>query len=710
MVRKKKQGCRHNSEQISKVWHEALCGDDRELTKQVNRQVDERKDEISTISVDMSTIDETKKDLLLRCPTFSVDSIKNTMKEKGFEDSFVIVEKFTDSNLGASKKRIREFRAEDIGKVVVFEGLIRTSTPINPKLKMIALSCRECGAYTYILQEGDEKKCNTGIKCGGGGVSNSGCGKMLEPSSEDSDASVFINFMQCQIEEEPEGLRGRQPERMLCEMVGPLTTEEKRVGIGDRGILFGIYKAREMKGENLVYQGYVEVLGIKKKGKHYEELVVSPEDEKKFIEMSKDPTLLIKMAGAVAPNISGHDIVKSAIILQMVGGNLHSLDRRGDIHILIIGDPGIGKSKMVRNFVEVAPHAIKASGAPTTMVGLTACVKKDEDSPGGFVLEAGAAVLADGGLLVIDEFDKMDKETRGALHEIMEDQKTTVSKANINTELSTRCSVLAIMNPKRNRFNTDEVVSDQIDLPHSLISRFDLVFALRDEVDEIKDRKICEAILRARDTVEVKKEYTNEEVTKYLIYVRSKIREMKISIEAGKILTDKFISIRTSNKDGIIPITLRSMEGLSRLSEACAKLRLSNVVEAQDAEKAIGILEYYLNTMCLDPGTGKVTVDKVLGGELPAEQKRRVGLKAYIEDHYDEISDPKTGWIPIDRLMEVAEKEMGMSEKDFNATMVKMKDIDGLFVHKDAERKIEINKSKFRLKQRTSELCDFEER
>jgi replicative DNA helicase Mcm len=481
--------------------------------------------------------------------------------------------------------------------------------------------------------------------------------------------------MKCEVEEIPEGLRGKQPNRIPCELIGPLTTEERRIGGGDRVTIIGIYKAKEKAKGSLLYQGYIDVLGTLRKGKNFEDLVISPEDEKKYIEMSTDKDLLTKMSKSVAPNIHGHDVEKSAIVLQMAGGNLQAGDRRGNIHVLLIGDPGVGKSRMVANIVSIAPHVVQASGAPTTSVGLTACVKADENTPGGFILEAGAAVLADGGMLVVDEFDKMDKVVRGAMHEIMEDQHCTISKANINTTLNARCSVLAVMNPKRNRFNREEVIADQIDLPESMLSRFDLIFAIRDEVNEEEDRKKCKAILRARQGSEVITDYTKEDMTGYLAYVRSKINNITLSNEAAQLLEDRFVQIRNSNQGSdIIPITLRQMDGMVRLSEACAKLRLSSIVETQDAEVALGVITYYLDTMCMDSGTKKYEIDKLTGKEKKSEREARIGLRGFIENNLDVLQQNKNHWIRKDELKRMYLDQCGASSSDFEKALAELTD------------------------------------
>lgn len=629
---------------LAERWNELINESDEKYFSDLAHQNNKK---IPTLELDLEELEQGENEDIIGYvfdePMESIDVLRGLVKDMGFEDLFVVV-KNNCAYVDADMKSIRQLTSDDIGKLVVFKGLVRNSTGAIPKLKLATFDCGNTGCSTrFSITQNDEEVNLSGARC-------PQCKLEVEECKFRDDKSMFVDFMKCDIEEDPEGLRGKQPERMTCEISGPLTSYEKRLGVGDRVTIMGIYRTRKKDKKSLVYEPYIQVLGFFKRGKNYEDLKISPEEEARFIEMSKDKNLLLKMAKAVAPNINGHDVEKSAIVLQMFGGNQYSTDRRGDIHILLIGDPGVGKSMMVRNISGVAPHVVKASGAPTTSVGLTACVRKDEDSAGGFVLEAGAAVLADGGLLIIDEFDKMDKEVRGALHEIMEDQVCSVSKANINTVLRTKCAVLAIMNPKRNRFNSEETISEQIDLPPSLLSRFDLIFAIRDIPSETKDRKICEAILRSRQGNTVETEYEVEDITRYIIYAKSRIRNINFSDEAIKLLTDKFIEIRALSGKDTISITSRQMEGLSRLAEGCAKARLSELVEGEDARMAIALLDYYLNTMCINPDTGKPEADKTTGTRTSTQMKSALDIKNLIKDYYNELQYKDTNYIDFNKL------------------------------------------------------------
>jgi DNA replicative helicase MCM subunit Mcm2 (Cdc46/Mcm family) len=327
------------SEKIRELWLGAITHNEL-LVNQIDKQVDNTL--IAILKLDLKKFHKKHKDeyaALIDNPVDSIDTIKDILtdnKQFDFEDAMIVLENFNFPNNSIPKKRIRELRAEDIGKLVIFDGLVKNSSGVVPKMELVALYCNNCACTTWVMQESGAED-TVGIECWS-------CRASRENLERKEDKSIFVNFMKCSVEEDPEGMRGKQPERISCEIMGPLTAEDKRIGVGDRVTVIGILRARLKTKNSLIYQGYIEVLGAAKRGKNYEELVVSPEDEKKFLEMSKDKDLLMKMTKSVAPNIHGHIVEKSAILLQMIGGNMMAGDRRGDIHILLIGDAGVGKS------------------------------------------------------------------------------------------------------------------------------------------------------------------------------------------------------------------------------------------------------------------------------------------------------------------------------------------------------------------------------
>ena len=226
---------------------------------------------------------------------------------------------------------------------------------------------------------------------------------------------------------------------------------------------------------------------------------MTPEDLRLIEQFRGDPTVIDKIVLSLAPTIKGMEEEKEAIALQLFGGvekkHADGIRVRGDIHCLLVGDPGTAKSQLLQYVAKVAPRGIYTSGKGATAAGLTAAAVKDDFAGGRWVLEAGMLVLADGGMAIIDELDKMSPEDRSAMHEALEQQQVSIAKAGITSTLNARCPVLAAANPKWGRFTNDRTIAEQIDLPPTLLSRFDVIFSIRDIPDQVRDRNLSHKIL-----------------------------------------------------------------------------------------------------------------------------------------------------------------------------------------------------------------------
>ena len=352
--------------------------------------------------------------------------------------------------------------------------------------------------------------------------------------------------------------------------------------------------------------------------------------------MSRDPNLYRNIIASIAPSIYGMEEQKKAIALQLFGGCHKVMDDgtnlRGDIHILLIGDPGVAKSQLLRYMSYLAPRGVFTSGKAATAAGLTAAAVKDDFGDGRWTLEAGALVLADKGLACVDELDKMSDQDRSSLHEAMESQRVSVAKAGINATLQCRCSMLAAANPKFGRFNTEESVFRQIDLPPPLISRFDLIEVLTDKPDKTKDTLLSSHIIKTQKrgearmvpegkeikgvdlsdvlakTESLKPVYSIETLRKYVAY--SKRITPVLTKEAEDIIQNSYTGIRALSKDDSVAITARQLEGYIRLAEASARMRLSDTVDDIDANNAVELIESYLNKM-VGNGDGTYDIDKI---------------------------------------------------------------------------------------------------
>ncbi|MFH1447534.1 MAG: minichromosome maintenance protein MCM [Candidatus Micrarchaeota archaeon] len=331
---------------------------------------------------------------------------------------------------------------------------------------------------------------------------------------------------------------------------------------------------------------------------------------------------------------------------------------RSDIHILLIGDPGAAKSRMLQYITDLAPKSIYVSGKSVSGVGLTAAAERDELSEGGWTLKAGALVLASGGMVGVDEFDKMDEKERAAMHEAMESQTVSVAKAGIVAKFKAKTSILAAANPKFGRFDPNQLPSEQFNIAPTLLSRFDLIFPVRDIMDEEKDRKLAEHILRTHEAASAKINLLENDKTiiptellrKYIAYTRKYIRP-KLSPEANEKIKEYYVEMRKMGAvQGTVSITPRYIEGLIRLSEASAKTRLSQKVEVSDAELAIKLNDFVLRQVMMDQETGKIDVDIIATGQPKSKVEKVNALLNLIKDLQKEYD-----LVEIGKVIEQAE-------------------------------------------------------
>jgi len=294
---------------------------------------------------------------------------------------------------------------------------------------------------------------------------------------------------------------------------------------------------------------------------------------------------------------------------------------RGDMHILIVGDPGIGKSQILKYVSKLAPRGIYTSGKGTSGAGLTAAAVRDD--LGGWSLEAGALVLGDKGNVCVDELDKMREEDRSAIHEALEQQTISIAKAGIMATLNSRCSVLAAANPKFGRFDRYKSIAEQIDLPSPILSRFDLIFVIEDKPNAERDHNLAGHILKIHQDRNIDYEIDPEFMRKYIAYARRNV-EPQLSEDAVKTLQKFYVTMRSGavDDDSPVPITARQLEALVRLSEASARIRLSDTVTKEDAERAIQLQEDCMKQVGYDPDTGKVDIDKVEGRTSKSERDK----------------------------------------------------------------------------------------
>ncbi|PNX46403.1 MAG: hypothetical protein BV459_06450, partial [Thermoplasmata archaeon M11B2D] len=410
---------------------------------------------------------------------------------------------FRITNLSdAQKLIIRKIRANHLGKLAAVEGLVKKRTEVRPKLLVAAFQCQKCGAIIKIDQEEDILK--EPSECF---EDQGGCGR-VSSFKLSTNLSSFIDSQKIEIQENPEGLRGgAQPERISVYLEDDLVGE---IAPGDRVIVNGILHSMQRRSGTLRLTSFdktMQAISIENQEMAFEEVEVTEEDEQEILRVSTLPDLYEKMRLSIAPTIYGMGIAKEAMVLQLFGGLSKDMPDgthiRGDVHMLLVGDPGTAKSQMLSYMSKLAPRSVYASGKASTAAGLTAAAVRDEFGEGQWTLEAGALVLADMGVACVDEIDKMDETDRSALYQAMEQQEISVAKAGINATLKSRCSLLAAANPKLGRFDEFIPIHEQINMPPALLSRFDLIFSILDKPNIKTDTELAGHILQSHKAGEI---------------------------------------------------------------------------------------------------------------------------------------------------------------------------------------------------------------
>ncbi len=552
-----------------------------------------------------------------------------------------------------------------------------------------AFKCPKCGAITRVKQEGN-------ILIEPNICPNCNRKASLKLIAEES---TFIDSQKIELQESPEGLRGgAQPMRLVAYLEDDLVGN---IVPGDRITINGILRIQARRRGQMKlteFNRVMDVNSIELKEQAFEEILIDEEDERRIREMSNDPMLAVKIRESIAPTIYGLETEKDALSLQLFGGVPKTMPDgtkiRGDIHILLVGDPGTAKSQLLRYISQLAPRSIYTSGKSSSAAGLTAsAVRSDEFGEGRWTLEAGALVLADLGIACVDELDKMNPKDRDALHQAMEQQEISVAKAGINATLKSRCALLGAANPKLGRFEEYTPIADQINIPPALLSRFDLIFPLTDKPDKERDEALAEHILQVHrygemlernesiEATKIKPIFEPEFLRKYIAYAKRNIFPV-MTREAMDRIKDYYVGMRAKSKE-TIPFTPRQLEAFIRLAEASARMRLSEVVTAEDADRAIKIVEYYLTKVGMDRETETIDIDIITTGISRSQKDKIKTIVDIIREICSEIDAPA----PFEEIVSRAEQE-GIDKATVESLIVKMRREGIIFEPKHGKYKL----------------------
>eukprot|EP00898_Chlorokybus_atmophyticus_P006175 jgi/Chlat1/6559/Chrsp45S05928 len=545
------------------------------------------------------------------------------------------VQVFLTSN--ANPLSIRQLKAEHISQLIMVPGIVIGATRVKAKASTVTLTCRNCKSNRVL-------HCKPGIA---GVVIPRTCDRQpqpgeppcpLDPYVAVPDKSKYMDQQTLKLQECPEDVpTGEMPRHLLLSVDRRLV---QRVNPGTRVTIIGVFSIfqgnqnqKQSKAAATVRQPYIRVLGL---DEHSETNAgrsssFTQEEELQFKEFARQPDVYQDIAGRIAPKIFGHEDVKKAVACLLFSGARKMLPDgarlRGDINVLLIGDPSTAKSQFLKFVEKTAPVAVYTSGKGSSAAGLTASVIRDPSS-GEFILEGGAMVLADGGVVCIDEFDKMRPEDRVAIHEAMEQQTISIAKAGITTVLNSRCSVLAAANPPSGRYDDMKAsrnyhlllhatldadyssptltmrcfvqsAGENIDLQTTILSRFDLIFIVKDERNYEKDLMIARHVLQVHSTADAENTdpealEREEQLKRYVTYCRTHCSP-RLSDRAAALLQNHYITIRDearkkaheSRSGSAIPITVRQLEAVVRISEALAKMQLLHVVDETHVTEAI---------------------------------------------------------------------------------------------------------------------------
>ncbi|KIM75096.1 hypothetical protein PILCRDRAFT_688282 [Piloderma croceum F 1598] len=497
---------------------------------------------------------------------------------------------------------LRDLRRSNLNNLVRVSGVVTRRSGVFPQLKYVKFDCKKCGAVLgpFYQDATREVKISYCANCESKG-----------PFTVNSEQTIYRNYQKMTLQESPGSVpAGRLPRHREVILLWDLIDTAKP---GEEVEITGIYRnnfdaSLNSKNGFPVFSTIIEANHVNKKEDLFAAFRLTEEDEKEMRALARDERIRKRIIKSIAPSIYGHEDIKTALALSLFGGVGKDINRkhriRGDINVLLLGDPGTAKSQFLKYVEKTAHRSVFATGQGASAVGLTASVRKDPVTR-EWTLEGGALVLADKGTCLIDEFDKMNDADRTSIHEAMEQQSISISKAGIVTTLQARCAIIAAANPIRGRYNPTIPFQQNVELTEPILSRFDVLCVVKDTVDPVQDELLARFVvgshLRSHPKFEADKEEMDvatsldadiipqDVLRKYIMYARDKIRPKLFDLDQEK-LARLFVDLRReSMATGSFPITVRHLESMIRMAEASAKMALREYVRADDIDMAISV-------------------------------------------------------------------------------------------------------------------------